>query len=111
MTLVELPWPAPILFPNAKKRHHWSKVGKAAKLARNYAWAIAQQAKAKGRILEVQFYPPDRRNRDDDGMIGAFKHYRDGIADATGIDDRHFRPKYAFFEPVAGGKIVVTVGE
>lgn len=111
MTLIELPWPAPILFPNAKKKHHWSKVGKAAKLARSFAWVIALEAKARGRIQEVQFYPPDRRVRDDDGMIGAFKHYRDGIADATKIDDRNYRPTYTFLEPVAGGKIVVTIGE
>ena len=111
MTKIELPWPAPILFPNAKAKNHWSKVSKAAKQARLYAWAIAQQANAKGRISEVAFSPPDRRTRDDDGMIGAFKHYRDGIADATRIDDRHYRPQYTFHEPVAGGKIVVTIGE
>ena len=111
MTLIELPWPAPILFPNAKKKHSWRKVSNAVKAARRYAWAVSLEAKAVGRILEVQFYPPNRIHRDDDGMIGAFKHYRDGIADATGINDRHFRPQYHFHEPVAGGKIVVTVGE
>lgn len=111
MVNVELPWPMPILFPNEKKRHHWSKVSKAAKQARAYSWAMAKQAKAAGKIQEVSFYPPDRRVRDDDGMIGAFKHYRDGIADATGIDDRNYRPQYTFCEPVAGGKIVVSIGD
>jgi crossover junction endodeoxyribonuclease RusA len=108
---IELPWPNPILFPNRKAATHWSKVGTAAKQARFYAWAMATQAGAKGKIQEVAFYPPDRRTRDDDGMIGAFKHYRDGIADATKIDDKHYRPTYHFLEPVAGGRIVVTVGE
>lgn len=111
MTTIELPWPAPVLFPNRKAATHWSKIGRVAKLARAYAFAIALQAKAKGRITGVSFFPPDRRTRDDDGMIGAFKHYRDGIADATKVDDKHYRPAYAFLEPVAGGKIVVTIGE
>lgn len=113
MVEITLPWPAPILFPNAKAKggNHWSKISKAAKQARQYAWAVALEAKAKGRILEIKFCPPDRRNRDDDGMIGSVKHYRDGIADATGIDDRNYRPQYTFLEPVAGGKIVVTIGE
>ena len=109
--ILELPWPAPILFPNAKKKHHWRKVGAAAKLARSYAWAVAMEARAKGRITKVEFFPPDRRTRDDDGMIGAFKHYRDGIADATKIDDKNYRPTYEIREPVAGGKIIVTLGE
>lgn len=109
--IIELPWPDPILFPNEKKRHHWSKVAKVAKLARTYAWAVATQAGAKGRITMIEFYPPDRRIRDDDGMIGAAKHLRDGIAEATKIDDRHYRPQYEIREPVAGGKIIVTLGE
>lgn len=59
--------------------------------------------------LRVTFYPPDRRHRDDDGMIGAFKHYRDGIADGLGIDDRHFRPEYVIAEPQAPGRVEVEI--
>lgn len=39
----------------------------------------------------MTFYPPDRRYRDDDNMISAFKHGRDGVALALGVDDRRFR--------------------
>lgn len=41
--------------------------------------------------LRLLFVPPDRRRRDDDNLIASFKPYRDGISDALGIDDAHFR--------------------
>ena len=111
MTTIELPWPDPRLFPNMKRKLHWREYNKPAQIAKQYAFAIALQAGARGKITEIAFHPPNRIHRDDDGMIGAVKHYRDGIAEATKVDDRHFRPQYTFHEPVAGGKIVVTVGE
>jgi crossover junction endodeoxyribonuclease RusA len=39
----------------------------------------------------IDFYPPDRRARDDDNLIAAFKSGRDGLADALGVDDKRFR--------------------
>lgn len=53
---------------------------------------------AKGRIssnpgrlhLWLDFYPPDRRHRDDDNLVASFKAGRDGVALALGIDDRRF---------------------
>jgi crossover junction endodeoxyribonuclease RusA len=39
----------------------------------------------------MDFYPPDRRNRDDDNLIAAFKSGRDGVADALGVNDKRFR--------------------
>lgn len=59
--------------------------------------------------MRVSFFPPDRRRRDDDGCIGAWKHGRDGMADAFGLDDHAFRPEYRFCEPIKGGKVVVEV--
>jgi crossover junction endodeoxyribonuclease RusA len=38
----------------------------------------------------MDFYPPDHRRRDDDGLIASMKSARDGIADALKIDDRRF---------------------
>lgn len=61
------------------------------------------------KITSITFFPPDRRKRDDDGMIGAFKNGRDGVADALGSDDHKFRPTYCFGEPVKGGRIEVTI--
>lgn len=60
--------------------------------------------------VKVTFYPPDRRHRDDDNMIHGFKHGRDSMADALGINDRMLRPEYHFAEPVKGGLITVEMG-
>lgn len=87
-------WPPRPLHPNA--RVHWAKRAKEAKTARTFAywktkeagWSVAD---IPGRLhLWVHFIPPDRRKRDDDGLLAAFKPFRDGIADALGIDDNRF---------------------
>lgn len=65
-------------------------------------------AAGDGKIpIEVRFYPPDARHRDDDNMIASFKAARDGIADAIGVDDRRFRPVYQFMGPEKPGRIEV----
>ncbi len=115
-----LPWPDKRLSPNA--RLHWrAKVGpkQAAKIATGWAVAVTegyQPTKAallgtEGPIaLKIAFYPPDRRHRDDDNMIGSFKTARDAIAEALGVDDRRFRPHYFFEDPVPSGKVEVEIG-
>ena len=50
------------------------------------------------------------RRRDDDNMVGSFKAYRDGIADALGVDDRRFRPHYFFEDAEKPGRIDVEIG-
>lgn len=91
---VTLPWPPKQLSPNA--RVHWSVKSKAAKAYRAACHALTKEAKliapeTDGRLhLWLDFYPPDRRARDDDNMIASFKSGRDGIADALGIDDKRF---------------------
>jgi crossover junction endodeoxyribonuclease RusA len=113
--MIELPWPPKELTPNFKRRKHWTVYrpktvqyrADCALVARGWFNANGQP---KGlRIVSVTFYPPDHRKRDDDGMIGAFKAGRDGIADAIGTDDHKFRPAYHFAEPVKHGKIVVRI--
>lgn len=116
MTTIALPWPPKELTPNFKRRKHWSAYRGPTKAYREQcAWLT----KAKrvdvytGELpiaLTITFYPPDARRRDDDGMIGAFKAGRDGIADALGIDDRHFRPTYVVGDAVKGGAVMVTIG-
>lgn len=117
---VDLPWYPKQLTPNFKRRKHWSAYRKPTADYREAChWIVRQACLAEGLAIlptgltlkSVTFYPPDRRHRDDDGMIGAFKAGRDGIADALGIDDRHFRPSYHFGEPVKGGSIVITIEE
>lgn len=99
-----LPWPPHALNPNARV-HHMMKA-RIAKQYRGHCHLLARQAlnsssyqamtfaeAAKDDFLHlwIDFFPPDRRARDDDNLIAAFKNGRDGIADALGIDDRRFR--------------------
>jgi crossover junction endodeoxyribonuclease RusA len=111
---VKLPWPPKELSPNAKRRKHWSAYrGKTMQYRSDcYFTTIAQLGVPKPKGLTVQsitFYPPDHRRRDDDGMIGAFKAGRDGVADALGTDDHKFRPAYHFAPPVPNGRVVVVL--
>lgn len=115
--IVTLPWPDKRLSPNA--RLHWkARVGpkQAARIAAG--WAVyaatgfhatkaAMQANEAPIPVEIRFYPPDRRHRDDDNMIGAFKAHRDGLADALGVNDRRFRPVYIFEAPEKPGRVEV----
>ena len=113
--IVTLPWPDKRLSPNA--RLHWrAKVGpkQAARIAsQHYAlaskgfYSVRDALKGtEGPIpVAVRFYPPDRRHRDDDNMIGSLKSHRDGIAEVLGVDDRRFRPHYFFEQPEKPGRI------
>ena len=112
---VELPWPDRDLHPNA--RVHWGAKSKATKKARAYAhWVTLGGPKVDcveftGRFdLWLDFYPPDRRKRDDDGLLAAFKPYRDGIADALEMDDNRFisHPR-VMDETRPGGLVVVRI--
>lgn len=115
---VELPWPPKQLTPNAKRRKHWRTYQPIAKQYRAdcailtaAVLLIARVGSRRGlRVKSITFAPPDRRKRDDDGMIGAFKAGRDGVADALGVDDHTFRPVYRFAEPITGGLVRVEVG-
>jgi crossover junction endodeoxyribonuclease RusA len=109
--LIELPWPPKELSPNAKRRKHWSSYRPHTIKYRHDCCWLVKDKRVRGTLLSVTFYPPDRRRRDDDGMIGAFKAGRDGVADALGCDDHAFRPAYKFGEPVKGGQVVIEIGE
>lgn len=116
--MIVLPWPDKGLSPNS--RLHWAAKGTLRKKARQWANNAAlaaipfgmREVRAKfsgdGPIpVTVTFYPPDRRQRDDDNMVGSFKSYRDGIADALGVNDRRFRPIYVFADPEKPGRVTV----
>ena len=80
-----LPWPPKELSPNYSG--HWAPQASAKKKYRFAVRMLATQAKWEmpedGKIyLEVEFYPPDRRPRDKDNMIGAFKAGQDGYPSA-----------------------------
>lgn len=112
-----LPWPHRDLHPNS--RGHWSKRAKAAKAARQLAWGLTLQVLTvadldnlpEGRLhLWLDFYPPDRRKRDDDGLLSSMKPWLDGIADALGVDDRRFVPHpWVKDEVRKGGEVRVRI--
>lgn len=110
---VRLPWPPKELSPNfhGKRRDQM----RAKKAYRTTCWAEALAAKLRAPdsekiALKVEFFPPDRRSRDDDNLIARFKHGRDGIALALRIDDKRFRTVPTFHdEVVPGGEIIVTL--
>jgi crossover junction endodeoxyribonuclease RusA len=109
---VTLPWPPKELSPNA--RSHWATKSKAAKAYRHACWTLAKAAgiiapETPGRLhLWIDFYPPDRRHRDDDNMIAAFKSGRDGLADALGVNDRRF-VCHPYVKDQIGGMIKVRI--
>ena len=114
MLRIEMPWPPRGLSPNA--RLHWARKRTLTAPYRAVGRSRAAQAMAKLRPIDtdhlpvvITFHPPDRRHRDDDNMIGAFKAGRDGIADGLGVNDRHFRPTYVIGSPLRGGLVVVEV--
>lgn len=114
---ITLPWPPVAVTPNAKRRAHWSKYRKPAKQYREECRIETLAALRRHRfsappVVQIHFHPPDARYRDDDGMIGAFKNGRDGVADAIRWDDRHWRPAYHFHPPHRpDGKVVVVLCE
>lgn len=117
---ITLPWPDSRLSPNAKRRTHWRVYHPVTKKARQDAHFLTLDAMQtaqlrpdaipEGKIpIAVTFYPPDRRHRDDDGMVGSFKAARDGIADALHVDDHRFQASYRFEEPEKPGRIEVEI--
>jgi crossover junction endodeoxyribonuclease RusA len=114
VTEIVFPWPPGALNPN--KRCHWSVKSKAAK---GYREACHLLTKQSGALIDwdgdvhvwIDFYPPDKRHRDDDNMIAAFKSGRDGMADALGIDDKRIRIHPYVKEQIGGMvKIRLTPG-
>lgn len=109
---VTLPWPPSGLSPNA--RLHWSAKAKAAKAYRMTCFTLALEAGLRGVDWEgdihlwIDFYPPDRRHRDDDNMISSFKSGRDGLADALGVNDKRFRI-HPYVKDQVGGYVKVRI--
>jgi hypothetical protein len=119
MTTIVLPWPDKALSPNA--RTHWAKKAGSAKKARAAGFYAAREAglnkqtfaEYAGRIhLWITFRPKTRRLPDDDNCLASFKSYRDGIADALGVDDKRFvSHPFVSDVPVMGGAVEVRISK
>lgn len=116
MIALTLPWPSRDLHPN--ERVHWTKRASATRRARDDAY-VATMAASQWRRFDLpdgrlhlwwDFYPPNRRKRDDDGLLASMKAARDGIADALGVDDSRFvSHPYLKEEVRKGGQVVVRI--
>lgn len=115
--MIILPWPDKRLSPNARVHHmERGRVGKSAKTA---AYYLARIAMAQGHVkvpedrplpVLIEFCPPDSRVRDADNMLSSGKHALDGIAEAIGVDDAHWRLTITKLDPVKGGEVRVFIG-
>lgn len=111
---ITLPWPPKELSPN--RRGHWAKSHKHRQQYKHdcHYFALFQgllKINADRVKVNIIFHPPDRRKRDDDNMIGAFKAGRDAIAELIGVDDANWDVTYAFMPPEKPGKIELTIRE
>lgn len=118
---ITVPWPDKILSPNA--RPHWAVKAKAVKLARRDGYFCALMPHVRSHIAvikgwenitcEVQFFPPDARSRDRDGLMARLKATFDGIADAWGVNDKKFIPvpNPIWGDQIYGGEVRITFRE
>jgi crossover junction endodeoxyribonuclease RusA len=115
---IELDFPPASLFPNRKNGSHWATTHKTKKEYREASfWLTKQQAAnwkhAGGDVaLVLIFNMPDKRHRDADNCLAAAKAGLDGLAEALGIDDRHFQPIMVY--RLAGskpGKLIVGIAQ
>lgn len=110
-----LAWPPKVLSPN--KRVHWATKNRAVKMYREQCHWLTKRAGMKvdweGVVhVWITFYPPDRRHRDDDNLVAAFKNGRDGVADALCVNDKRFRiHPWLSDEVVKGGAVKVRISE
>jgi crossover junction endodeoxyribonuclease RusA len=121
MPQITLPWPPAELFPNKANRRtgHWG-YAKKAKVLRQLAWGLTLEQIGADKLrnwpaseitLRYRFKPPMRRGKvaDEDGVMAALKAARDGISDALGVDDRHFRSEKPEWLPRKGdGEIEIS---
>lgn len=114
MTTITLPFPDKVLWPNGRPAH-WAPRHRASKAARKLAHQETRLAMGPGKPdwqgvhLTWTIHPKTAHGIDDDAPPYALKAYRDGIADALGIDDAHFTASYPFGAPIKGGLVRVTI--
>lgn len=114
MITVTLPWPPKELSPNA--RLHWAQKTKHTKAYRKACWAQALACGIRRNAahpvpvqMTVEFIPPDRRSYDKDNLIGRMKAGFDGLADAMGVDDKHFEQTFLPVSKDIGGMVKVCI--
>jgi crossover junction endodeoxyribonuclease RusA len=117
MARVDLPWPPRDLSPNRSRNVHWSKKSKTVRDYKAACISCCQEAKlhlkkhelvANGLKIRVTYeiYPPDKRRRDLDNIIGSLKAAQDAISSVVGVDDNHFAVTYVLKEGTVDGGLI-----
>jgi hypothetical protein len=111
--VIVLPYPDKALWPNG--RAHWEvKAREAKKLRTAAAWATKAASVRIGDSpipVHIICHPKARGPAPDrDGIIGAAKSALDGIADALGINDRHFAAPTVEVSGERTGQFIITIG-
>jgi crossover junction endodeoxyribonuclease RusA len=111
---IRLPYPPAKLSPN--KRLHWAQRAAIVGVYRRECRILSRHFHVadigltrRPLPVKITFHPPDRRRRDRDNAIAAFKAGADGVADAIGVDDADWSPTYEVGEPVKGGCVIVEI--
>lgn len=112
---VALPWPPSSLSGHANGNGRWAKIS-ATKRLRAEA-ALLTRAAGRPRLPEagdvpvtIRFEPPSRRG-DRCNFPARVKPLLDGVADALGINDARFLPRFEFADPVRGGRVTIEIGD
>lgn len=106
---VTYPWPAKILSPNGRGGYRHKSIvtkntrKKSAEITHNAGLDPVNVAN----VSEVIFHPRSDA-QDKDNAVASCKALFDGIADAMGVDDVTFDPKYTMATPVKDGAVVVV---
>ena len=106
---ISLPWPPPVLNPNARPKH-WSVRYRAAKRYQHDCIALLLQHKkhlAGRNVFAVTFRPPNAHRHDLDNAIAAIKQALDALSKVTGVDDSKFKLTFSMRDPVKGGAVLV----
>ena len=112
--ILDLPFPAKILWPNG--RGHHMRRHEAAKKHKGWARvaALSQRADAPAggslRLIATFHCKPAGPLPDKDNAGASLKAYQDGIAWALQVDDRHFaQPLVRFGDRCRFGKVIIEV--
>lgn len=111
--MIELPFPAKILWPNGRSRT-WHLKARETKKHREWAY-IATLAvklpKPEGRVIvSLTIHPKTAHAIDPDNAVASCKAYLDGIAQALGVNDSTFNAPSVFYGlPIKGGKVIIEL--
>lgn len=111
--MIVLPYPHKSLWPNG--RAHWAERAREAKKLKRDAYYATKAAEIRLGNGPVSVHIEVRPKRygpapDRDNCIAAAKHAIDGIADALGINDRHFSAPTVSISDKRTGHFVITIG-